>query len=373
MSIVDVARAAKVSTATVSRVLNDRPGVRSETATQVQAAVAALNYKPLRGNRRRKRAETDVVFHRSRVGIIAIVAIGHSKAWLQLPILAAVVGGIQRGARQFGFRLILDDLTDPAKLDRLLESQQIDGAVVFISSMLPPSSYEAKLPGIRSKTPIVWVMGMGTLGAPVDRVTPDHSGVGYLAYGYLRSRGCEAMAYLTANPDWLFMRLRGQAFLNSACNDAKDITSYLVGADEMLCHAYGRRVVSAGTLDELVAAFAKANPRPTGLFIANDETTARVYPLLARHNVHIGQDLTIVSCDNEETRLAALYPRPASIDLVPDEIGYRSVVRLVARMQRPAGPPLLIQITPHLGAHPVSANNEGSIQLDQMSPHDETM
>ena len=45
-TIADVAKAAGVSTGTVSRVLNERPGVRAQTKAQVLAAIEALGYKP---------------------------------------------------------------------------------------------------------------------------------------------------------------------------------------------------------------------------------------------------------------------------------------------------------------------------------------
>ena len=45
-SLVDVARAAGVSLATVDRVLNGRPGVRPATAERVHAAVQQLGYRP---------------------------------------------------------------------------------------------------------------------------------------------------------------------------------------------------------------------------------------------------------------------------------------------------------------------------------------
>lgn len=45
-TITDVARVAGVSVATVDRVLNRRPGVRSATVTRVETAVAQLGYRP---------------------------------------------------------------------------------------------------------------------------------------------------------------------------------------------------------------------------------------------------------------------------------------------------------------------------------------
>ena len=45
-TIVDIARAAQVSTATVDRVLNERPGVRGPTRARVLAAARAIGYLP---------------------------------------------------------------------------------------------------------------------------------------------------------------------------------------------------------------------------------------------------------------------------------------------------------------------------------------
>src|SRR5580704_894055 len=46
MDILQVAKRAKVSTATVSRVLNGFPGVREATVARVRRAVAEMNYVP---------------------------------------------------------------------------------------------------------------------------------------------------------------------------------------------------------------------------------------------------------------------------------------------------------------------------------------
>src|SRR5947207_12333610 len=46
VTIQDVARTAGVSVATVDRVLNRRPGVRSPTIGKVESAIRELNYQP---------------------------------------------------------------------------------------------------------------------------------------------------------------------------------------------------------------------------------------------------------------------------------------------------------------------------------------
>ena len=348
ISIAEVAKAAGVSTATVSRVLNDFPGVRSETVHQVHMAVEALNYRPQRTRRANKTGHPSVGRQAPRTGHIAAITLGQTRDWLQLPIMGAVVAGIQRAAGEFGLRLLLDDIPDPSKPSSLVQGRHIDGAVVFLTGSMPVTSYDPILAALRQRVPIVWAMGMEVTAGGVDHITPDNIRTGCIAHNYLHGEGCKHLAFLTTDPSWAFIRLRGQAFLNSACDAGAPATAYLVGDNDLVAQAYGQRVVLAPTLDQVVARLAAANPRPTGLFVACDRTTAQVYPVLARHGLQVGRDITLISCDNEQIRLSALHPRPASIDIGAEEIGFRSVVRLLARLRRPQEGPIVIQVSPRL-------------------------
>ncbi|HUO09286.1 MAG TPA: LacI family DNA-binding transcriptional regulator [Phycisphaerae bacterium] len=345
MSITEVAKAAGVSTATVSRVLNELPGVRDDTIQRVRTAVAALNYHPRRSRRGRP---GEPGFVKRETGNIAVLALGETRDWLQLPVMASVVAGIQRAAGDFGYRLILDEVPNPDRPISLLQGRQCDGAIVFLTGKLPVSSYAPILSELRGRTPTVWVMGMEMTVGGVDHVTPDNIGTGYIACSYLHDKKCERLAYLTENPEWAFLRLRGQAFLNAAFDSGNPATSYIVTTNPLIAESFGKHVVSAPTLDELVSIIAKSKVRPDGIFAANDATTSRLYPLLLKNKIRPGRDVTIVSCDNEEIRLSAMVPRPASIDIGVEEIGFRAVVRLRARMERPTGLPLVIQVAPRL-------------------------
>jgi LacI family transcriptional regulator len=348
ISIAEVAKAAGVSTATVSRVLNDFPGVRSETVHQVHMAVEALNYRPQRMRRNNKAGHAPATRQAPRTGHIAAITLGQTRDWLQLPVMGAVVAGIQRAAGEFGLRLLLDDIPDPSKPSSLVQGRHIDGAIVFLTGSMPVTSYDPVLAALRQRVPIVWAMGMEVTAGGVDHITPDNIRIGGIAHNYLVGEGCKHLAFLTTDPSWAFIRLRGQSFLNSAVDADTPATAYLVGNNQLVAQAYGQRVVLAPTLDEVVAQMAASNPRPTGIFVACDRTTAQLYPVLARHGLQVGRDVTLVSCDNEQIRLSALHPRPASIDIGAEEIGFRSVVRLLARLRRPQEGPVVIQVSPRL-------------------------
>jgi LacI family transcriptional regulator len=346
MSIVEVAKAAGVSTATVSRVLNGLPGVKAETIAQVQAAVTELSYKPQRVHNKKKPRG----FQRKKLktGNIAVITVGHDSSWLGLPVLAAVVGGIQRGTQFHDLRLLLGDMEDLTKVSPLLTSRQVDGAIVFLSSEVPTSRMEQIFQSMQQHVPIVWAMGMGMMVGGVDHVMPDNVSIGHMAYTHLAQQHCDRLAFLTANPEWPLMRLRGQAFTNIAIDGGHAPVVYMVAQDKRVAEPYGPRVVMEPTLERLIKRLAESRDRPNGLFVSSDMTTSHVYPLLARHKITVGHDLKIVSCDNEEPRLLGLHPRPPSIDIGSDEVGFRAVNRLLNRIERPNGPALVIQVSPRM-------------------------
>src|SRR5205809_7946938 len=90
MSIVDVAKIAEVSTATVSRVLNAPGSVRAETADRVHAAMQRLGYSVptvRRGPKIGPRAPG------GRPNHIAVTTLGKSLRWLEHPAMARIRAG----------------------------------------------------------------------------------------------------------------------------------------------------------------------------------------------------------------------------------------------------------------------------------------
>ena len=174
--------------------------------------------------------------------------------------------------------------------------------------------------------------------------------IGYLAHQYLHSRGCEEIAFLTAEPDRRFSQQRRQSLAGAAAEMGRKSYAFLVNENPVVSDLFGSNVIARPNLAELVDAFVAMSPRPKGLFVDRDATNAQVYPLLIKRGVQPGRDVIIISCDNEEVRLSALFPRPASIDLGTKEIGIRAVRRLLLRIANPDELPVFIQSMPSV--HP---------------------
>lgn len=85
----------------------------------------------------------------------------------------------------------------------------------------------------------------------------------------------------------------------------------------------------------LVEQLVKHETRVTGLFVPNDLMTAIVYAELRNHGMKPGEEIELISCNNEQSVLIGLNPRPATIDVGAESIGMRAVEQLIWRMKHP--------------------------------------
>lgn len=350
MTAVEIAKLAGVSVATVSRVINNSDSVRPATAAQVHRVFekAGLDRELLRRSNRssanggKRMRQTSIA--------IATVAQSHA-AWFRLPVMAAVVGGITREAKNNALGVQLEDAWTADELVGAFTSRRVSGALVFV-----PAGADPELPPKLRNLPIVRVMGESLVWAGIDHVGADNEAAGAMAAEYLISRGCRRLGVMSHSPHWEFVRRRAHGF---------DCTAYRRGlspAPKMFFLSedgnqgndsdyLGSRVSTAETPEELVQAFAAnlaSSPHRMGIFIPRDEETVLIYRLLFNRGIIPGRDCEIVSCDNEDVRLSALEPRPASIELGTEEIGRRAIQRLISRMSHPDEPEVRLQVCPSL-------------------------
>jgi DNA-binding LacI/PurR family transcriptional regulator len=346
MTVQKIAQLANVSIATVSRVLNNTGTVRPETAEAVMRAVEQLNGEGSsvalrRGPRQGARGKAE------QGTTIAIVSLGHPHGpWFQMPVMSKVISGITREAQEQNLVVQIEGGSSPDKLGAELSARGVRGALTFLPSQVDPQALRA----LGRHIPVVRVMGEATDNDGVDHVRPDNAAIGAVAFDYLMSQGCREVAFLTANPDWDFNQVRWFGFHTRAhqCGAPDAPAAFVATTVEAVGNRYLPRPVTGPTLEAAVDAFVRSSPRPAGLFIPRDEETVTVYRLLAARGVVPGRDVTIVSCDNEEMRLSALDPRPASIELGTVEIGRWAVRRLLSRMRHPHEPATKIQPSPRL-------------------------
>ena len=165
--MVDVARLAGVSHQTVSRVLNNHPNVRQETARRVRAAIAELGYRP-------NRAARALVTGRSQ--LLGVVALNTS---LYGP--ASLLTAFEGAAAAAGFAVSVGNVVnlDRASISAVVE-RHLDQRVAGIVVIAPVASAADALDHLSTDVPLVTIDGdpernrAGRHGQPGARRAPGH-------------------------------------------------------------------------------------------------------------------------------------------------------------------------------------------------------
>jgi len=317
MSIVEVAKLAGVSQATVSRVINNRSNVSPASIERVEAAIQKLHYVPPAKRRGPKPKASGI-----RTGNVGVLFVGEAPTLVTSPVTARVVHAIQDEATANGLTLMLNQVPAGGPLPASLARGQVDGLLMHGD---PPSSALRKQ---LSRYPsCVWLLSpRRSRGYWGDRVGPDNDHIGGLAARYLVDKGHRRLAVVHCDPSHPGFCARVDSFLSAAA-EANASAIMLEHPDGSSLHSSGDPDEEA-RLDEVIGQLVACDDKPTGLFVPRDALTIRFYRLLRRRGIKPGKDLDIVSCDNIPA-LDALDPKPATIDLRPVEIGRRAVEQLL--------------------------------------------
>ncbi len=323
MSLSEVAKLAGVSHATVSRVINRRPGVSQDLTRKVRDAMKRLNYTPPAKRRGPKPKSRSGV----RTGNIALLFVGTDPTLVVAPVASGVLHAAEEALAERGFNMIVGQLSDSDRLPPTVANGQVDGILMH---GYPPS---ANMTETLQRFPTVWMLSQrrphGYWG---DRVAPDNQAIGRIAAEYLVERAHKHVAFFHSNTTHMGFAVRANSFLEWAKESG--VSTATIIADPQAEHLSAEQQDSQQHMDSLVNRLLDLSPRPTGLFVPRDTIAVKVYRTLRDHGIEPGRDMTIVSCDNNNI-LAGLSPRPATIDIRPDVIGDRAVDQLIWRMENP--------------------------------------
>jgi LacI family transcriptional regulator len=180
----DIARRCKVSTATVSAVVNGADWVSSKTRTRVQRAVDEMGYHPNQFARSLKRQEGHAV------GVIV--------SDLTNPFFTQIVRSLSHALHAAGRALSLCDSDHQHALGeanlRMLVEGQIVGLVV-IGDSVPERALRAFVKQ-RPRVPVIAIEREYAL-PEVSRLLVDSEQGAYVATRHLVGRGCERVAMIT--------------------------------------------------------------------------------------------------------------------------------------------------------------------------------
>jgi DNA-binding LacI/PurR family transcriptional regulator len=311
ITIKDVARAAGVSTQTVSRVLNERPDVSSETRLRVQQVIAELGYSPnvIARNLSRGRSNT--------LGVIGygLVYFGSS----------GVIAGIESKANELGYSLTLSliDQVEPTRVDRILYdflSRRVEGIIWAVPGNTNAINWLTdKFSDVH--TPIISI-NMGHDG--LDHVVAlDNRLGGRLATEHLLQAGYQCIGIITGPRHWWEAkeRLMGWQETIEEAGGYSDIDRLIVEGD---WNAPSGDVGLHSLLDQ--------NPEIDAVFVSNDQMALGSLQAARRLGLKVPEDLGIVGFD-DIPEAAYFYPSLTTVRQNTQKLGALAVHQLHALIQ----------------------------------------
>ncbi len=306
VTLLDVARAAGVSTATVSRCLNGDGIVRPATRERVLRAVADLDYAPNFAGRALVRRRSDTI--------------GAVVPTIDNAIFARAIGAMQERLRAAGVILLLASSNyDPAREAeqvRALVARGADG-VMLIGTARPSAIY-----GLLRARGVPYVLAWSWRGA-----TSEHVRVGFdngVAAGVLAR-------HLIGLGHRRFGVIAGIGRDNDRARDRLDAYRTAIGAagldlPEAMVEERPYDLAEGGAA--LRALMARA-PRPTAVLCGNDVLAAGALFAAEAMGVRVPDDLSIAGFDDIDLA-AATRPRLTTIHVPHRRIGALAADALLA-------------------------------------------
>lgn len=274
VTILDVAHAAGVSVATVSRVLNNENCVRPETAQNVRETMARLQYVPniTARNLRRNESKTILVTAESFTN----------------PFYGPVLSGIGKVAAEKGYNVIVSvnnqDFDAGHRHVRLLEAGQADGAILLSCTENDKwlSSYVGRYP-ILQACEIVDEF-------PTLKIRMDHYKIGYEGTHHLAALGHQRIAYIGAT--------------NLHSSTYERYAGYRAAMDE-LGLPHGEELYAETDWDyspkkncECARKLLTLAERPTAIVCVADMVAYGVLSVAEELEISVPEQLSVVGCDD---------------------------------------------------------------------------
>lgn len=274
-TIKDVAKKAKVSTATVSRILNDLPGYKPETKETVLKAIAELGYQPnavARGLINKKTNTIGVLFPD-----------------VSSMFSSEVLNGVEDKAKEFGHSVIVCNTASNGQRTleylQVLQEKRVDG-VIFTSESIKEEYYKA----IEAMQIPVILLSTASYRYSLPYVKVDDRHAAYSATEYLVKQGHKQIAMISGpkrDPIAGVPRVEG---FNSALADYELF--------DRMDHVIESKGFSYQDGKDALKHLVKEFPETTAVFVASDEMAVGALSSAYALGIHVPKDLSIIGYDN---------------------------------------------------------------------------
>lgn len=332
MNLEQVARRAKVSTATVSRVMNNASVVKNSTRLRVMKAIEELRYHPNLHAR-------NLAGGKSRTfGVIV--------SNLENPFFFDIYKTIEADAHARGFEVVMANTDYQSeqlvKSIRLMIGRRVAGLTAIVSEMAPQLIEELSQSGI----PVVFY----DVGAPSRNITNIR--VNYARgiekiVGYLHSLGHRRLGFIGHHAMLGPLNERVKAVTDAVARNPEMEVRIATDADTLEGGCQAARSLLAPGFD------------PTAIICVNDITAAGALLALRERGLRVPEDVSVTGFDN--IKLSEFcYPALTTVHIPRERIGHIISERLISMSDDPSAPAPEIVIDPDLVVRESTAPAKGA-------------
>ena len=276
ITIYDIAKKLNISTATVSRGLQDHLTISKKTKKKIFDMADEMGYRTNHFARNLRQQQTNTI------GVIV-----HE---LNSNFITSVLAGIEKVTTEAGYDLIIAHSSESFKKETAnaenLFNKRVDGLIASLSFDTTDLDHYKSF--VNKGVPIIFFDRVEEDGNN-SVVIIDNAKCGYIATQHLIEQGCKRIAHVTSSLKRNVYSQRCKGY-RDALFDNKILfnESLLIVAD-----------LSENAAVESALQILKMKPLPDGIFITNDFVAAVIMRTLKENDVAIPEDIAIVGFNND--------------------------------------------------------------------------
>ena len=320
-TIDDVARAAGVSTSTVSYVLSGKRPISAATRLRVERSIRDLAYRPHAGARALASSRTNVI------GLMAPLRVD-----VNVSVIMQFVTGVVTAARTFDHDVLLLRQDDATGLERVADGSMVDALI-----MMDIEADDPRVPVLVGLRQPAVLIGLPRDSAGLSCVDLDFDAAGRVAVRHLASLGHRRIA-LIGSPRAVLERHTSYAdrMLRGFTAETRELGLVAVAVS---CESSHTGAIAA--VDEVL----ESMPDVTALVVHNEVALPAVIATLRERGRRVPDDMSLVAVCPEDVAVGQPLPL-TSVDIPAHVIGRVAVEMAMARVEReqPAETRLLLPV-----------------------------
>jgi len=310
IDIYKIADEAGVSKSTVSRVINNKAGVKDSTREKVSKVIKDLNYKPNSSAKGLASKKTNTI------GLVV--------SDITDPFFAIFVKGAERKAMEANYNMMLANshwvVEEELKCIQMFEEGRVDGILMISGGS--EARLDNYLNNLASHNLQIVVVDRKIENEKIPKLNSDNVDAGYRATKYLLDLGHKKIAHI-----------KGEDVASSAASNER-----LAG--------YKKALAEAGIEEEIIypGFFAREeaekathkllqeHPEVTAIFYSSDMMAIGGLKAIKDEGLKIPDDISIIGIDGIE--MAALMDPPITTLAQPAyEMGYQGMEKLIKKLE----------------------------------------